>query len=227
MKILVKFPSRERPNKFFERIEQLNRLSDNNDNYLIMATLDSNDESMNNDAVRTKMATIINLDWVYGESKGKIDAVNRDMDMIEYPWDIVMVMSDDMIPQKKGWDTEIIYAFIKVGLDSVCHWPDGCPYQDKLITMSIMGRTYYDRFNYLYNPEYISLWCDNEFGDVAKMLGRYHYFGGVGHKNCLFHHFHPAHVKGAVVDELLKKTESFYHEDAKTYNKRKSRNFDI
>jgi len=85
---------------------------------------------------------------------------------------------------QKGFDNIIREEFYK-NLDQFVHFPDGFT-ADRLATMSIMGREYYNRFKYIYHPDYISLWCDNEAMEVAKMLGCYTYVD----KN-IFQHLHP------------------------------------
>jgi hypothetical protein len=51
-----------------------------------------------------------------------------------------------------------------------------------------MGRKYYNRFNYVYCPEYVSLFCDNETKIVSQLLGKYFYYEGIIQK-----HLHPNH----------------------------------
>jgi hypothetical protein len=87
--------------------------------------------------------------------------------------------------------------------------------------MSILGRDYYKRFNYIYNPEYISLYCDNETMDVAKILGRYKFVN-----ENIFLHLHPAHGN-ALNDNQYRYTESFHPIDQATYLKRKANNFGL
>jgi len=38
--------------------------------------------------------------------------------------------------------------------------------------LTVMGKKYYDRFNYLYYPGYESVYCDNEQTDVAIKLNK-------------------------------------------------------
>lgn len=222
MKILYKFPSRERPKKFFDIVSQIQKKSVTKD-YLIHATLDLDDLTMNNNDVIKILDEAPNLEYIFGTSKGKIDAVNRDMDKIIYDWQVVCVVSDDMWPEPR-FDEKIVAAFEKFGLDSVIHFEDGNSYKDKLMTLNLQGRDNYNRFGYLYSPEYISLWCDNEQKSVGEIIGNYHY---MGNGNIAFKHIHPCHVKGLESDDLLRKTESYYKIDEKTYNERKARNFDL
>lgn len=38
-----------------------------------------------------------------------------------------------------------------------------------------MGKKLYDILGYIYYPEYKSMWCDNEFTDVVRMMSKYAY----------------------------------------------------
>jgi hypothetical protein len=87
--------------------------------------------------------------------------------------------------------------------------------------MSIMGRTYYERFGYVYHPAYTSLWCDNEAQDVAMQLGCYKYV-----PKQIFTHKHPAWT-GERADEQLIQTQRYYQADMRIYNERKDKNFDL
>jgi len=80
-----------------------------------------------------------------------------------------------------------------------------------MCTMAIMGREYYLRDNYIYNPVYKSLFCDNEQMEVAKMRGRYKYI-----KTRLFDHNNPMHGL-AEKDALHMKTIADFKEDKATF----------
>lgn len=207
--ILYNFASRSRPDKFFKAIENINTLSKTD--HIILAKLDTDDKAMQDrfDEVNRCGAII-----VWGHSKNKIDAINRD---IPDGWDILVNMSDDMVFTKEGFDLDIIEAF-NGDLDQFIHFPDGFT-AERLCSMSIIGRDYYDRFGYVYHPDYVSLWCDNEAQDVAKDLGKYKFVN----KN-IFIHDHPAWT-GAKPDQQLIETQKYYRQDQRTYNKRKACGF--
>ena len=182
MKILYKFTTRSRPELFKRGMESIIDNS-SSDNYHILVSVDDDDESMRQEF------NYPNTTIVSGKSKNKIDAINRDIDKFGGDWDILVNMSDDMVFTKKGFDDVIRESFnvlpdysevIVADFNLCIHFPDGN--RNDLITMAIMGREYYERFNYIYHPDYISLWCDNEMTDVAKILGCYKYFGFI----CIF-----------------------------------------
>jgi hypothetical protein len=147
-------------------------------------------------------------------SNNKINAINRDVP--SRGWDILVNLSDDQIFTKRGFDEVISQC----GKDEFLHLPDG-HVNELLPTMSVMGYDYYKRFGYIYHPDYVSLWCDNEAMDVAKQLGCYKYLNEL-----VFEHLHPAWGK-APIDAQLEHTQSFYRRDERVYIKRKSLGFPI
>jgi hypothetical protein len=148
----------------------------------------------------------------------KVDAINRDVNEFDYDWNILVNMSDDVVFIQKGFD-DIIREHFSNGLDQVLHFPDGN--RSDLLTVSIIGREYYDRDKYIYHPSYKSLYCDNEAMEVAKIDGCYKFVDTV-----IFNHLHPAYGKG-VYDQQYIKTESYSGIDCENYIKRKAEYFGL
>jgi len=218
MRIAYIFPSRERVKKYFNC---LNNICDNSmsDDYEIISAFDTGDIYMNNDDVRERLKEYPRVIYFYGTSDGKIGAINRELDKISPDADIICCHSDDMRFTETGFD-DIIREHC--GADDYVHFPDGHA-NEKLSTYSIMGRDYFERFGYIYHPDYISVYADNEQYDVAKILGRYKYVN----RNILRHE-HPIWGYGEA-DPLLKKTEDpvNYQKDHQTYLRRKAINFGL
>ncbi len=161
--------------------------------------------------------TIIRL----GYSKSKVDAINRD---IPEGWDVLVNTSDDIV-WKPGAGKEITKA---IEPDTFLHFPE--PYADgqaarkgvdPISVVSIMDRKYYDRFGYVYQPDYVSLWCDNEATEVARKLGRYKFVN-----KYIFEHLHPSAGK-AKKDDQYRHTESFFSKDKLTYSLRTQAGFHV
>lgn len=226
-KILFKFASRSRNHKFFQGIDNIiNNLADR-DNFMILASLDVDDEIMNNPNTIKKITEYVQkypnqIVVKFGTSKNKIDAINRDVNEIKekFNFDILVNFSDDMEFIQHSFDNVIRNKFFVhfSDLDGNVHFNDGFT-NDTLSTMSIIGRKYYDRFNYIYHPSYISLWCDNEYTQVAKKNNKLLYF-----EDRIFRHNHPSNV-GGFIDEQYIKTESFSEIDRQNYEKRLNNNF--
>jgi hypothetical protein len=231
LKILFKYPSRGRVDRFFDGMDSiLNNVRDK-ENYGILATFDWND---NKDGMAdTWVENLLNRGyanfvWIYGDSKSKVDAINRDFDKIgtHFPsmkdWDIIICMSDDMRFSFYGFDDIIRLEFQQHGLDTYLHIPD----QDAkaaLSTLYVAGRTYFDRFGFIYNPAYESLFCDNEADDIAKILGKYRFVNFTG----LVNHLNPAYGHLPKDEMFLRQQETGWTKDQKTYYDRKIKNFDL
>jgi hypothetical protein len=220
MKLLIKFPTRGRKNKFFNVLNKYHKkLSGKNEvNFLI--TLDEDDSDMNNSDSISILNTFKNTSYIFGKSKSKIDAVNRDLDEFS-DWDIVLLASDDMIPQEDGYDDIIINEMSKnfSDTDGVLWFADGN--RKDLNTLCILGKKYYDRFNYIYNPEYKSTWCDNEFTDIANKLNKQVFIDRV-----IIKHEHPDWGFGGR-DTIHNLNITNEEHDKSVYFKNKSVNFGL
>lgn len=224
MKILLKFPTRNRPEKFFNVLDQIVGLAKSPD-YEILVSMDINDKMMANDQVRDRLKKYPMVRAFWGYSKSKIDAVNRDIEFVAPDWDILCLVSDDFEFVKDGFDLRIIELMKEYfpDTDGVLHFNDGTPNGSRLMTLNICGRKYYERFGYIYHPNYCSLYADDENTEVAKMLGKHFYSPEVlfTHQHWLFNKSEP--------DELNKKNDSqeMYDKDRAVYLKRKENNFGL
>ena len=219
MKLLIKFPTRNRKNKFFTVLKQYQRLCEDIENTFFLITLDNDDEEMNSPEVAEIFSSFKNIKYVYGDSTSKIHAINRDIETID-EWDIVLLASDDMTPKVKGYDN-IIRNKMKEhypDTDGVLWFNDGHQ-GNKLNTLCILGKKYYERFNYIYYPEYKSVWSDNEFMLVGNILKKQTYFDEV-----IIEHEHPDWGYGNrdVIHRINSQNESH---DRNLFTTRKNNNF--
>jgi hypothetical protein len=219
MKLLIKFPTRNRKNKFFTVLKQYQRLCEDIENTFFLITLDNDDDEMNSPEVADIFTTFKNIKYVYGDSTSKIHAINRDIETID-EWDIVLLASDDMTPKVKGYDN-IIRNKMKEhypDTDGVLWFNDGHQ-GNNLNTLCILGKKYYERFNYIYHPEYKSVWSDNEFMLVGNILKKQTYFDEV-----IIEHEHPDWGYGNrdVIHRINSQNESH---DRNLFTTRKNNNF--
>lgn len=221
MKLLIKFPTKNRKFKFLNVFNKYQQFCDDIENTKFLITLDNDDSDMNSPDVIEILKTFKNTEFIFGDSKSKVDAINRDMEL-HNDWDIVLLASDDMTPIVKGYDN-IIRNNMKIhypDTDGVLWFNDG--YQgNKLNTLCILGKKYYDRFNYIYNPEYKSVWSDNEFMDVANLLKKQTYFN-----NVIIKHEHPDWGFGNR-DHIHQENFLNVNYDRNIYLKNKSVNFGL
>ncbi len=172
MKILLKIPTRQRKEKFFKLLNIcIQRLSGDN-KYHVLVSCDFDDLSMCNQTVRNKLDSYENLSYYFSLRDTKIGACNRDMDKITDDWDVVVLVSDDMMPVVDNYDNYIAAAMDEYfpDTDGVLWFYDG--HRKDINTVSILGNKYYKRFGYIYYPEYKSFYCDDEHTIVATKLGK-------------------------------------------------------
>ncbi len=223
MNVLVKLPTRGRPAKFLSVLNAaIERLSGEHDVKFLVAC-DHDDELMVECAREYVFDGPGNasVEFRFGHHSTKIEACNSFLPG-DWPWDVVVLLSDDMIPIQKHWDSIICSDMARCfpDFDGALHYNDGFV-GERCCTLSIMGRAYFDRFGYIYEPGYRSLFCDNEFTDVGRSLSRIRYFSTV-----LFRHDHPGNI-GGPKDDLYDHNDKAWDADQCYYNGRKVRRFDL
>jgi hypothetical protein len=222
MKLLVKFPTRGRKTKFLSVLKKYYDLCEDKDNTHFLISLDEDDSEMNDQHTKDVLRTYKNLTFIYDNSKSKIDAVNRDIEKIVDSWDILLLASDDMIPQIKGYDIIIKNKMSEFfpETDGILWFNDGFQ-GNRLNTLCILGKKYYERFNYIYHPDYKSCWSDNEFMEVGNILKKQIYIDQV-----IIKHEHPDWGYGSI-DYVHNNNVKDWHHDNNVFQQRKSNNFYI
>jgi hypothetical protein len=216
MKILFKYPSRGRPDVFKTLLEKYYEYLSGDIDYEFCISIDADDPTMNNAEMLSYLKSKPKLKFHIGTSKSKIDAINADL--TDKLFDILFLVSDDMVPVVQGFD-KIIADQMQMhfpNLDGCLHFNDGLV-GPKLCTLSIMGKKMYDMFGYIYHPDYVSLFCDNEFHIVTNALNRYVYIDNVIVKHLWAH---PEYQ-----DDMRKNSESHYNRDGQVFQKRRLRGF--
>ena len=154
MRIVIIHPTRHRPNQALQtRAKWLERCNWRVEYYF---SIDTDDESM-----PPGLKAIIN------PNKTAIEAINNAAAQLD--WDVLVVVSDDFSEPPQDWDLKLL-AEIGGRTDFVMKTVDGI--QKLLVTMPIMDRFWYDRFGYVYHPEFRHMYADQELTAVAMMTGR-------------------------------------------------------
>lgn len=212
MRILLKYPTRSRPELFKSTLTKY--IETASQPLRVVVTIDRPDLTMNNAKMLDWMAER-GVEYHVGDSTTKIQAINADIPPAG--WDILALASDDHLPVKEGWD-DVIRSVMPEDLDALVWTKD--IRQSKICLMPFIGKTYYDRFGYIYHPSYVSLWCDNEQTDVARLLGKLVY-----HDEELFRN-ESADWGGSVpMDRLYRKNNGYYRLDGRNYERRKAKGF--
>lgn len=228
MKILVQFPTLNRPEKFSNVLAKYVTYSSFYNDIYFNINCDQADQSMQDLYLVEKIKYILkskpNIGGKinYDVNTTKISAINSHINDKEF--DIVICASDDMVPKVHAWDLEITNA-MKVyfpKLDGCVHFNDGNT-NGELITFSILGRELYKHFGYIYHPDYKSLYCDNEFTEEVIKLNKVAYINKI-----IITHEHWS-IEGTEnhnqIDTAIHKTLHYSGRDKMVYEQRKKLGF--
>lgn len=205
--ILFNFASRSRPDKFNRLVASIYDIC--TQPFTILAKVDDDDPTRSQyDLSRVTHAP--------GLSMSKVHAINRSIPPTG--WDIIVDISDDFVLTRPGFDMLIREH---CGPNDVVHFPEKYAESEvvkgkneSIIIMAIMGNQYYNKFGYIFQPAYSSLFCDNELTRVAQREGAYKRIEEV-----IFYHAHPAAGYGKQ-DRQTMITEAFHKQDQRTFKKR-------
>ena len=223
-RLVIKFPTRNRPEKFktvFSRY--LTFLSGRHDVRFILS-MDEDDLTMNNPEMHQWISTRAQnaqIECFYGNSKSKIEACNANLEGVD--GDVLLLASDDMVPVQMGYDDIIFGAFSQAFPDfdgAIKFWDGLRPKEDPLMTLTVMGFPLYKQFGYIYNPEYKSLYCDNEQTQVCATLNKLRRCD-----LCIIQH----QWTGEAFDSLHARNENpeMYGVDGETFKRRGANKFDM
>lgn len=228
MNILVQFPTFARPEKFLSCLSKYVNMSSGKNHLHFNINCDIDDATMNNtdsvEAVHTIFRDLdhCDFDMYFDKNTNKISAINDHIENKDF--DVVICASDDMIPQEEGWDdtiaTDMQMYFPQ--LNGALHYFDGYK-KESLITLSILGKSLYDHFGYIYHPDYRSLYCDDEFTRSVYNLGRVKYIDHLVIKH--EHYGEKDNSNSGDFDLSAQKTLYYSGRDQMVFEKRKELGF--
>lgn len=219
-RLLIKMPTRERAQRFFSCLNQYYSLLSKKYPCHFLISCDVDDESMNCAAVRKRLSGYPNLTVVFGQSISKIDAYNRDLNNMD-DYDMILVTSDDAVPVVFGYDQVIIETMVAKfpDFDGVLKFDDGISHGSILNALPVVGKRFYKRFGYLYQPSYKSFFCDLELTLVSKLLKKEMVINAV-----LIRHDNPM-CGASPFDDLYKRNYRFDQADHKIFVERAAHKF--
>lgn len=213
-KFLFKFPCRGRPEKFMSTLSKHVKSLSNKNEYKFIFSFDEDDTKMNNPEILNFLSELkINYEVNFDNNKNKIQAINANLE--NQIFDILVLIADDMLPNYENYDDIIcnIFETSENGLDCVVHF-NTARWSNTLDIWCVMGKEYYNRFGYIYHPDYKSIFCDNEYTEVSKILNK-----NIFSEICLFEHDHQTG------DDTEVRNWHFNNEDWCVYENRKKNKF--
>lgn len=164
MALSILHPSRSRPDKSFETIDKWISNSCGGDVEVIVS-LDSDDPLLNKYYLNFGKAAY-KVTFLVNDNKSAVDAINKAAAISS--GHIMIVVSDDT-DCPKCWNFDLEFK-LKGKSDFIAKCGDGI--QKWIITMPVLDRAYYNRFGYVYHPDYLHMFCDTELSCVADLTGR-------------------------------------------------------
>jgi hypothetical protein len=176
-KLVIKFPTRNRPDKFKNLIRLYFDYASLKHEIEIICTFDLDDPTMNNAEMLFFLENVqrppcCKLRWFYGTSKNKIEASNANLE--DAQGDVIMMIADDMVPQMVCYDQIIFEEFAEHFPDffgAVKFWDGLRPKRDDLMCLQIIGFPLFRQLGHFFWPEYETICCDDDLTETCKLLG--------------------------------------------------------
>lgn len=208
MRISIIHPSRHRAKLAIEVADKwLSKAKNSNEIEYIF--------SIDEDDIQRELYEQSGLHVLMSPNKSAIEAINNAAKQAS--GDLFIVVSDDF-DCPHNWDVTLL-SYLKDKRDFVVKTWDGL--QPWIMTLPIMDRVYYERFGYIYYPNYKHMFCDTEMTHVGDLLNKTIIVPMV------FPHNHYTQKNGIPKDAISQKNDNTWAQGEKLYLERIYRNFDI
>lgn len=211
MKFSLIHPTRNRPKMAYDTFCEWVEKADDLNNFEYILSVDLDDVSLIDYG---KWQTPDNFFVLANTNKTAIEAIN--FAAFHAKNEVFIVLSDDF-SCPAHWDT-LLLKELEGKSDFCAKTDDGL--QPILITMPIMDRIYYQRYGYIYHPDYLHMHCDQELTAVALMTGKYIKL------DLKFLHLHYSTGK-TLKDEVNVKNDSTWGQGQRLFDKHLENNFGI
>jgi len=211
MKISVIHPSRNRPERASNVFKEMITKADKPEliEYIISIDNDETKDYTNISSGIFSPATLVS------DNRYCVGAINNGAKASTGK--ILMVASDDFDEWPQGWDTLIRDAF-KGYKCKMLKTNDGS--QGWIATLPIMDRALYERLGYIYNPEYLHMFCDTDLSSVCDLLDATIY-----RLDIIFKHNHYTKLKNK--DSINERNDATWNQGEAIYLRRWRENFGL
>lgn len=228
-KIIFKYPSKARPERFFKVIESIfNNISDNQA-YKIICSFDKDDTTYFNKEFLLRLKKYIDkypIEIYFNENKGKVSAINENLKNEKFN---LLILINDWIEFKiKNFDIILSKQFNPYS--GIVYFPSINSLGKTKYLLKAVSYEYFQNKGYIYNPIYKS-----NFYKEAEIFEKEIWINDNIHNNCpfklikfnsdkeLFSYFHPDWYYQSP-DKMLIHNLTYWNEDLKTFeNQQKQR----
>jgi glycosyltransferase involved in cell wall biosynthesis len=202
MKFSLLHPSRSRSTKSFDTVQKWIQNASGTD-FEVIISIDSNDPYM--EQYHAIYSNVAKANIIVNDNRSAVDAINNAAK--ESSGEVLIVVSDDT-GCISNWDGVISNA-VAGKSDYVLKVYDGI--QKWIVTMPVMDRTYYNRFGYVYYPEFKHMFCDTFLTHQADALKRI-----IWRNDITIPHLHYS-IKKSVKDEVSERADKTLHDGQDVY----------
>lgn len=212
MKISIIHPTRgQRFNLAMNALDKWLSKCNNLSNIEYILSLDNNDSFSWPGNIKYNDHSILKL---YSDNRSAIDAINNAAKVAT--GDLFIVVSDDF-DCPEHWDTLLLKA-LEGQSDFIVKTQDG--HQSWIITLPILDKKYYARFEYIYPPHIKHMFADTWMTHVADLLDKKITL------NLFFEHLHYSAGKGTK-DAINTRNESTWSDGERKYLEGVKTNFGL
>lgn len=140
--------------------------------YHILVSYDSDAQKLEDPAIKDRLKSYQHLTVLPSSGKTKVEAYNQGISDLISQYDVVFVSSDAIEPAIHGYDKMIADAILKNAKDQDAVLnivPDG---KESVNAAPAIGKKFYQRFGYVYNPAYKNSCYDHELTYISRILGK-------------------------------------------------------
>lgn len=213
--LLIKIPTRSRPEKFFRVLDTYYSLLSNKICFRVLIVCDADDPSMNNPVVIERLKSYPNLSLIFSNHRGKIYAYNAGLNNIEF--DILLLASDELEPLIKDFDCIIADRMQKAwpNFDGVLHFCSNDNSKYEVNSVPVIGKNWFKLFGYAFNDAYKSCFAHTELTLISRILCKEYY----EHLKMFSYTF--------CDDDLCKKNQDFWNHDKDVFAQRQQTFFGL
>jgi len=211
MKISVIHPSRNRPERASKVFNEMISKADNPELIQYIISID-NDETKDYTNISCGLFTPVTL---ISDNRYCVGAINNGAK--SSTGGILMVTSDDFDEWQQGWDTLIREAFRGYNC-KMLKTNDGS--QGWIATLPIMDRALYNKLGYIYNPEYLHMFCDTDLSSICDLMDCTIY-----RLDITFKHNHYTKLKNK--DSINERNDATWNQGEAIYLRRYKENFGL
>lgn len=171
-RLLIKIPCKDNLVRVINTLDRYYQYLSQEYPFQILLVIDQGNSIMTSDGIKKMLQRGKNLNVAYTDAKEISAFYNEGVAALNGTFDIIIAAREDWEPSVAGFDKIIVEAMQAnfPDYDGVINF-----YSEPNVPINIqpiIGKKFYERFGYVYNPEYQTSYHDHELTHVSRILGK-------------------------------------------------------